>query len=159
NLDGVNQFLSIFANVSAFAADQLTAETGAQLVDLSLPSTAEFSVSRRTAVAPRALLDLSGRSVGDGPRERPYSADGGAWWLSSSATQISVTDRILWLQGRHYVDVRARAAGLPQTLDPTPERIELLVDTVAPEGSYDVAGGQLVFHATDRVSPPGALRY
>src|SRR5262249_18355016 len=63
-----------------------------------------------------------------------------------------------WLQGRHYVDVRARKVGRPGSLDRTPARVALLVDTVAPAGTFDVAGAELEVAASDLVTPASALQ-
>ena len=157
--DGANQYLSIFANLSTGTPLSLAAETEAKLVELTLPTTPEFAVDFRTAAQPTARLQLGGRSIDGLPLEFSFQVDESGWSPFSEATTLDLTHPLLWLQGRHQVDVRARAAGLPETLDRTPARVELLVDTIAPEGSFDGSRGELVVSATDRVSLKGALLY
>jgi hypothetical protein len=154
--DGSNQFLSIFANLSAATPLELSADTEAHLVKLELPSTNEFSVGYRIAVIPQATIAVSGRSIEGRPLEYSYAIDDGTWSPFTQASVLTVRDPILWLQGKHIVSVRARAEGLPDSLDGTPAEVVLLVDTVAPEGGYDENGN---IDAQDRVSPKSALRY
>ncbi len=157
--DGANQYLSIFANLSTGTPLSLGAETEARLIELTLPATRGFAVDARSAAQPQARLQLGGQSIDGLPLEFSYQVDESGWSPFTSATTLDVTHPLLWLQGRHHVDVRARAAGVPESLDLTPARVELLVDTIAPEGSFDGSYGELVVSATDRVSPHEALVY
>jgi hypothetical protein len=63
------------------------------------------------------------------------------------------------MQGHHSVDVRARVVGEPNTTDESPVRLDLVIDTVAPAGSFDVAGGEIRVDATDAVTPPSAMLF
>jgi hypothetical protein len=154
--DGTNQFLAIFANLAVAASpSQLSLQTTATLQKLELPSTREFAVSARGATRPTAWLAL-GASNPDA--EFSYAVDGGPWSAFTTATSLGVSDEQLWMQGRHFVDVRARLRDRPSTLDATPARVEFLVDTVPPSGSFDIAGGELQVDAHDLVSPADKLQ-
>ncbi len=155
--DGALQFLSIFANVSAAAPSRLHVETDAWLETMQLPPTREFAVGARGTTVPAAVLQLDGR--GPGPLEYAWSVDGGPWSAYTESTRVTVSDPQLWMQGRHTIDVRARSVGVPPTTDPTPARVDVLVDTVAPSGGFDLAGHELRISATDAVSPPEALQF
>jgi hypothetical protein len=156
--DGSPSFLSIFANVSvATSPSKVRVDTDARLEAMQLPTTSEFAVNARGSTVPAAVLDLDGR--GPGTLEYAWSVDEGPWSAYSRATRVTVTDPQLWMQGRHTVDVRARSVGAPDTTDPTPARVELLVDTVAPSGGFDVAGTELRIAANDAVSPAAALQF
>ncbi len=153
---GQNQFLSIFADLSAATPLERAVETEARLSGMTLPTTAEFAVTGRTGVVPSATLALGGRTLDSLPLEWSWSLDGGGWSPFSSAVELVIRDPRLWLQGKHNVSVRARAGGLPSSLDATPAEVTLVVDTVPPEGSFDSSG---VISARDRVSPLSSLLY
>ncbi len=159
--NGTNQYLSIFANISAAPMAEAAADTEATLIDLALPETGAFAVGKRGAIEPAATIAVSGRSVAGAALEWSWSVDDSGHWSPFQTGEVArVTDPQLWLQGRHHVDVRARAAGLPSSLDPTPARVELLVDTIAPIGRFDdQPDGTIVVSASDNVSQAGALRY
>jgi MYXO-CTERM domain-containing protein len=153
---GNNQFLSIFADLAVATPLERAADTTAQLVSLTLPPTAGFAVTGRGGVVPSATLQLGGRSLDRRALEWSWALDGGAWSPFGQSETLVIRDPRLWLQGRHFVDVRARATGWTASLDDTPARVELLVDTVPPEGSF---AGDGSITASDRVSPASALLY
>jgi MYXO-CTERM domain-containing protein len=155
--NGVHQFLSIFANVAATTPIELPAETSARLVELVLPTTAEFAVDSRSDKTPSAVVALSGD--GPGPLEWSHRLDGGFWSPYSSEPRLTLTDPLLRLQGRHALEVRARVVDQPGTRDPSPATVELLVDTVAPKGHAILDGDHVLVAASDAVSPPERLRY
>jgi hypothetical protein len=135
--DGNLQFLSIFANLSVATPSRVHVDTDAWLETMQLPPTREFAVDARGTTVPAAVLQLDGR--GPGPLEYSWSVDGGAWSGFTTATRVTVSDPQFWMQGRHTVDVRARSVGEPATTDPTPVRLEVIVDTVAPAASTSPA--------------------
>ena len=155
--DGSLSFLSIFADLSLASPARRSVDTQAWLETMQLPPTRQFAVDARGATVPAAVLQLDGR--GAGRLEYSWSVDGGPWSPYSEVTRAVVTDPQFWMQGRHFIDVRGREVGNPGTTDPTPARVDVLVDTVAPTGGFDVAGNELVVHATDAVSPPEALQF
>ncbi|MCU1283239.1 MAG: hypothetical protein JWM53_6785, partial [bacterium] len=155
--DGALQFLSIFADVSTATPSRLHVDTDAWVETMELPPTREFAVGARGATVPAAVLQLDGH--GPGPLEYAWSVDGGAWSAYTTATRVTVSDPQLWMQGRHQIEVRARTVGAPDTTDPTPVKLEVLVDTVAPAGGFDVAGNELRIAARDAVSPTEALQF
>src|SRR5205823_4636848 len=132
-------------------------DTDAWIETVQLPPTREFAVDARGATVPAAVLQLDGR--GPGPLEYSWSVDGGPWSGFTTATRVTVADPQFWMQGRHGIDVRAREIGAPGTTDPTPVHLEVIIDTVAPTGGFDVAGHELRVAATDAVSPSDALQF
>ena len=156
--NGVLSFMSIFANVStATSPAKLRADTTAALETMVLPPTQQFAVGARGDTVPSAILSLGGS--GPGTLEYSWSVDGGPWSAFSQTTRATITDPQLWMQGRHGIDVRARVAARPETTDATPAHVDILVDTVAPTGGFDVAGSEVRIDATDAVSPPEALKF
>jgi MYXO-CTERM domain-containing protein len=156
--NGVNQFLSIFADATAAttAAERLI-DTQATLESVALPPTSEFAVTGRADRQPTVYLRLDSPSGGE--LEFSWSVDEGGWSPFSRVTRAQVTDARFWMQGRHTIDVRARLVGHPASVDATPARVEVLIDTVAPAGELEIAGGELRASASDLVSPPSALQY
>src|SRR5262249_10357675 len=53
--------------------------------------------------------------------------------------------------------VRARMVGQPATTDATPATLDFIVDTIAPTGTFELVGDEILFHASDAVTPAGAL--
>jgi hypothetical protein len=156
-------YLSIFANIAVAQMAAAPVHTEAQVARVVTPPTAGFSVESGLdpAQQPQVVLDLGGTRA-DGSSdglEWSVSFDGFTWSPYSTARQLSVTDPTLWLQGRHALQVRARVIGEPPTTDPFPVHLEFLIDTIAPVGTADIAGGELVLSATDHVSPKTALEY
>jgi MYXO-CTERM domain-containing protein len=152
---GRNQFLSIFADLAVAPPLLRAVDTEASLLRLELPPTSGFAVGARNQVAPTAVVAVSGRTLDGLPLEYSFRLDGGAWSPFARGEELKVRDPQLWLQGRHLLEVRARAVGLLTSLDATPAEVPLLVDTVAPEGWFDENGVEV----QDRVSPRNALQF
>jgi MYXO-CTERM domain-containing protein len=161
NTTGVAQFLAIFANLaSATTAIRPAAlphyQARATLTKVEVPPTREFAVTARGTTQPTAHIAVA--AAGPGPFEFDWSLDGGPWSPFTAGDELVVRDPVLWLQGRHNVDVRARVVGQPATLGAATS-LPLIIDSIAPTGRLDVAGGELVVNdAGDNVSPPSALQ-
>jgi MYXO-CTERM domain-containing protein len=158
--NGVNQFLSIYANLSpaSMMARRVT-DTQAQVASLTLPPTEQFAVNHRGTAEPVAEIDVGGFGPPGLPLEYAWNLDDSGWSPFSETNRLVVRHPLLWLQGRHHLAVQARAVGLPETADPTPADVELLVDTIAPRASLESTDGLIRVVAQDNVSPSTALRY
>ncbi len=157
-------FVTFFANLALSNPERFHAETMAAVAEVQAPPTEAFRVDSGLdpLVEPRVVLDLGGVGIDGGDRELEWSwsLDGSGLWSPYSADRRpTVRDPRLWLQGRHAIAVRARMAGQPSTTDPSPVVLEAIVDTVAPAGTFEVAGDEVRFHGSDAVSPPEALEY
>jgi hypothetical protein len=108
------------------AADEPT-ETMAELTSLTVPTADELAITAVEQKTPRVVLQLAARSSLSGEREWQYRIDGGLWRPFDSQSQLILEEPELRLAGRHNIEVRARIAGLPGTLDPTPAKVELVV--------------------------------
>ena len=106
------------------------------------------------AAASNAMAGAEGATL-----EFSYRLDGGFWSPFRRGSKLEIRRPSLWLQGRHVVEVKARLSGHPESADPTPAAVEVLVDTVPPALSRRVTKAGLLVDAKDRVSPEGALRY
>lgn len=105
-------------------------ETQADLVQLDVPPAA---LLRQGTTPVRATLQLDAQSPRGGRIEWQYRVDGGLWRPFDDKRLVTVSDPGLRLAGNHVVEVRARVAGSPETLDPTPARVNFLVSPVESE--------------------------
>jgi MYXO-CTERM domain-containing protein len=163
--NGANQFLAIYADLLPPAAMFVRpVETEARVAAVRLPPTSVFAVTGRTAVPDGAPaepeIELAFDEGVDG-LEHAVNVDDTGWSPFTPASRLTVTHPVLWIQGRHTIDVRARRIGDPTSVDRTPVRLEVLVDTEAPEGKlvYDALRGVVRAEAHDRVSRDATLRY
>ncbi len=155
---GAPQMVGVYSDVQAPNAIMQHTETTARVVSLFTPPTEIFAASRRDGREPAVTLEVGAQTDGR-PFEWSWSFDGGLWNPYQTATTLTLTDPILWLQGRHVVSVRARAEGDMSTVDPSPVEMAFFIDSEAPAGRFRWGGKHVVAEATDRVSPREALRY
>lgn len=111
-------------------------DTVADLVSLEVPPASRFAIGPKhdPARGPRAVVRVDAR--GSGSLEWQYAVDGGLWRPFQDRHELIVDAPELGLPGAHYIDVRARVAGEPFTLDPTPARVHFIVSP----GSEDEGG-------------------
>lgn len=139
--------LAIFANLAmvkttsedGYTYDQQPrAQTSASIIRLDLPTTAAFRVSPTfdAAAGPAVELALGAtlpQDLARQPLEFSVRVDGGFWRPFTTARRLTLRDPLFWLQGHHTVEVMARVVGQPMTLDPTPVKLPLIIDTVPPQ--------------------------
>ena len=157
--DGELSFLSIFANVAVATTPARAARRHQRAAckrcscrrRASSPSTRAAAPCRRccssSAAAAPGRSSTPGRSTTAPGRPSPPRAAPSSP-IRSCGCRGAITSTC----------ARARSAR-PTPTDPTPARVDVLIDTVAPTGSFDVAGNEIRFDATDAVSPPEALLY
>jgi hypothetical protein len=141
--------LAIFANLALSSTTSLlltpqakklaTVETTGVVEHLELPATSEFRVDERFDPfgGPAVTLSLGAKAPRglEGERvEYAVRVDGGFLRPFTTASRVVVQDPVFWIQGKHLVEVVARVEGRPATLDATPVRIPVYIDTVAPTG-------------------------
>jgi hypothetical protein len=128
--DGAPTFLSIFANLSAATSESLTIHTDARLIDMQLPTREEFAVNNRTGAEPTLHVAVDGRGL-DGDHEFTWQLDGAGWSPWTNTRMLTITHPLLWLPGKHLLEVRGRAAGLPETAALTGVPVEVIIDPPA----------------------------
>lgn len=62
-----------------------------------------------------------------------YRIDGGFYRAWTTGPRLVIQDPAFWLQGAHTVEVMARVKGDHRTLDPTPAKVRVVIDTVPPK--------------------------
>lgn len=161
--EGRNQFLSIFANLATAGAarprTRLPLDGQIRVARIELPDTAGFSVTARGAKEPTVFVDVPARTPGGQRLEHAWSVGGAGWSPYSEVSQLAIRHPLFWAQGHHTVAVRSRVVGEPA--DSTPVALDVVIDTIAPEGRFDFdpRTGEVAVDAWDRVSPRQALKY
>lgn len=155
-------FLAVFANLAPATS------TGGSIVDrpralirtsdLRLDIASMQPETYGTGAKNTVRLDFD-TEVPSSNVEFSYRLDGKPWSAWSTLRSIVVEDETLWLQGRHVVEARARFVNVPESLDPTPARAEVLVDTIAPDAEIALSNDGFTVEAADIISPRDALRY
>ena len=152
---GVFSALAVYADLGfnpSLASLSGAAETGAE-AGLSWLAPEAYAVSAPGGPrVPELTLSLFGRAPGGQPLEHQFRIDGGLWSPFFSARSITVRRPELAAQGRHTIEVRARVPGAYRTLDPTPVRLEVVVDAAPPELHARFVPGGLEVRAFDAVS-------
>ena len=155
--------MSIFANLALATMDAFHAETEASVMEVQAPPTEAFGVvgGLNPSMQPRVVLALGGAGYGGDSSDLEWQVkiDDGLWGIWSGERTQVVSDPRLWLQGRHHASVRSRVLGEAVTTDATPVELDFIVDTIAPVGTFDVLGDEIVFVGRDGVSPVEALQY
>jgi len=112
------------------------ADTTAEIVQLDVPRYPVLRRAVREIEAPTLVIRAGGTLPdlhADGRLEYSYRLDRGVWTPFTPSPTFTVHSPSLLLQGRHKLWVRARVLGDYQTLDPTPARIEFVIDALPPE--------------------------
>ncbi len=126
-------------------------ETYADLVALNVPTRTALLAGEKA----QAIIKLDGQAqsgAGPGGLEWQYRVDSGLWRPFDDKRQVTVDDDSLRLPGNHVIEVRARVAGAPYTLDSTPARVEFMV---APEVD-DASAALAPANSTSRSAAFGA---
>lgn len=142
------RYVAIFGHLTpAVASRRLLADTAARIVRITSPAPADAETG---ALGPTPTVevavggvDIDGR---DGDLEWQLRVDRGAWSPFTRSRTIVLAREQFRLRGDHIVEVRARAAGRPETTDPTP--VVLVASTAvaiptapAPVARAHTAGG------------------
>lgn len=133
-------FLSIKLSTMPLAGEDMTllaqgtdepTETFAQLESVTVPAAEALAVTAEVQQSTRVVVRVDASSHVSGDREWQYRIDGGFWRPFDNQHQIIIEEPELRLAGKHNIEVRARVAGQPGTLDPSPAKLEFTVDPVA----------------------------
>jgi hypothetical protein len=111
--------------------------------------------------APSVTLELGGSAPdgSDAELEWQYRFNDGLWSPFTDSPVVTLRRPVFFLQGRHHIDVRGRVKGAPQTLDPEPIRVDLIVDAQPPTLAVLRVGDQLWLSAQDRISDESQLQW
>lgn len=151
----VGVYLDLSFDPSLVPALRAAVQTSARVERMVVPSSAEMSVARVGGpLLPTVDVVFEHDASSDRRFEVQVRIDGGAWSPFTESRSLSLR-RPEWLvQGRHQLEARAREVGKPETLDPTPAALEVVIDTEPPTLTARwVPGGEAVqVDAFDAVS-------
>lgn len=117
-----NSYLAIYANLAPTALAK-PVETRVSLGEITRPDAATLKSPKLWRTSKRPSVQLS---LGDEPGlEYSVRIDNGTWTAWSTNTSPVIASNVFWLPATHTIDVRARAVGRPETIDPTPATFEV----------------------------------
>lgn len=121
-------FLAIFANLVVAPAIAPHVDTHATLAGVTEPArdVARAPSRWKGARAPSVELGLS-TTTGGARHEWAYRINGGTWSAWSTNPRPSVSSASFWLPGQHRIEVVGREVGRPETIDDSPEVIEVVL--------------------------------
>ena len=157
-IDG-GKMIAVFATITdAPAARMLSIDTTARVVSVDTPPPEVFRARHLDRTRRPSVRVSLGADHGD-LRELEWQTrlDGGIWSPFSRERERSLGQETLWLSGRHTIEVRARLIGAPETLDPTPVRLDAVVDPIAPRVTLRAGAQLLRIDAHDGVSADDTL--
>ena len=155
-------FLAIFADLDYVSTSQRETrdllprvETQAKILSTDIPQTLHpRSIREALDDAPKVTIEVQG-AVPAGVRGRvewAYRLDGGLWSTYRTRSRFTIHRPILWFEGRHRLEVKARIEGRPETEDQTPMVLEVPVDRVGPTIVAQREGRRLSWKAEDLVT-------
>lgn len=140
-------------------------ETEARVVRVTTPAAETIRAAllgEPGGALPEIELELGGRGLPGQTLEWQWRLDGGMWHPYAADARPVLGGEEFVLQGRHLIEVRARAVGDYRTFDTTPVELPVVIDSVAPVFLLDETvndGDALVFAASDLVTDEAALEF
>jgi hypothetical protein len=160
--EGSDNFIGIFANLAlagSSGAATGTAETRLETTELHVNPEAldinHLGIGEVPSI--RLFMDAAGPSGVD--YEFSYRLDGESWSSWTRDRNVNLASRNFFWQARHVVEARARVIGSAASVDPTPARVELIVDILAPTVTAALTSGTVRVDARDIITPEDKMRY
>jgi MYXO-CTERM domain-containing protein len=152
-----DNYLGIFAafELASAAPPVAPVDTNVALMDKTVDKAGLKLASIRPDNAPELRLSVgSSEDFGTRSMEYSYRINQGFWHPFTSERSLSIRDGSMRVQGKHLIQVRARIAGEPMSLDPTPAEIEVTIDAEPPTIEISkVDDGKVSLLIRDLVSP------
>jgi MYXO-CTERM domain-containing protein len=144
-------FLAIFGSLAPASMPRTRVDTTVDVTGVTVPPTYVFADARSwsPATRPRVDLALGGSEPG---LEWQVRLDDGLWSAWSRAPARALSTDLMWLQGKHKVQVRARRRGQPLSADLTPAEATIDIDTIAPVPRLEQVGDTVRIDGHDAVS-------
>jgi hypothetical protein len=154
-----NTMLAIFTDLMVGGPAQSTVQTRAEVTQIELPATEQFHITDGFdyhTQTPGVHVRVGGDQAN---LEWQYRIDEGFWSPFQTLAETVIHDPILMWQGHHTMEIRARVAGAHETLDPNPVALPIIIDTVAPQASAELAENGIHITAHDLVTHDDLLVY
>lgn len=105
------------------------AETTAELLEVIMPKDPEtLRLRSRADLAHGPQLRVRVGAFDDADLEYSWRLDGTSWSPFVRGPELRVRSSLLFLLGKHTLDIRARRTGRPNTTDPTPRRLSVTIE-------------------------------
>ncbi len=131
-------------------------DTLARLASISVPPPQAVRASllaRTTKVWPEVVIDVPEADGKGRALEYTWSLNGGLWRPFEPGGELVIRDAAFAIQGRYEILVRARRVGDYASLDMSPVRLPVVIDSAPPRiHSLDIEGSFAAVRATDLVS-------
>ncbi|MFH2007353.1 MAG: MYXO-CTERM sorting domain-containing protein [bacterium] len=144
----------------------LPVRTSAELVDVYVPTPAEWRRSQLDESVPAAEKDVptvriavNTRTADSSLVEWQYRLNAGAWRGFRPGPELVLTDQTFTFQGWHHIEVRGRVRGEPRSLERQPVSFDVLIDSTPPLQKATVEDDTLIFNGFDLVTARTELRY
>jgi hypothetical protein len=155
-----DDFLAIYASLARATkpVEPVRATTEARVLRVSTPAPERivaYLADGKGGALPEVELELGGVAPDGGPLEWQWSINNGMWRPFTRESRLVIRDLALAVQGRHTIQVRARAAGDYETTDLFGTEVSVVIDSAAPRLLVDQVRrerGELVLRAIDLVS-------
>ncbi len=111
---------------------------------------------------PQVVIDLETKDEMGRDLEWTWNINGGMNRPFVSKSPLIIRDSAFYLQGKFTIELRSRVKGNFRTLDKTPVKIPVVIDSAGPRISVaemKVEAGQLIVPAYDLVSPKEGVTY
>jgi uncharacterized protein (TIGR03382 family) len=140
--------------------DAASVHTRASLAGSKIPTLAQLHPKPgETLPWPEATIAV-GATGAEGDVEYDFRVDDGLWSTFRAGPQLTVSDPRFLIEGHHTIEVRGRPAHGRGVADPTPAKVDFLVDWEAPVVHVRPdAQGQFQVEALDNATGPQALKY
>jgi MYXO-CTERM domain-containing protein len=122
----------------------LPAETKARLVAVQMPRDPHVMRLRSRADlerGPRLIVDVGlgseqpGQATDGRQLEYAWRLDGSGWSPYTRGPRLELRSSLLFLLGKHELEIRARVVGQPNSADPTPRRISVNIQSPFPSAA------------------------
>ncbi len=158
---GEERYLGIFAALETtdMMANANAMETEATVSDVKVDVAGLRGGTITKDNAPEVTIVAGVADDKGEPIEHQVRIDGGIWRPWTKDRFIQIKSDVLRIEGKHTFDVRSRAVGKAYTIDPTPEQLEVIIDTMAPETRISPvdSSGEIQLDVADLVSKDATL--
>lgn len=144
----------------------LPVQTDARLVEVSVPTPAQWRASMLDPTVPQGQKDVPTVRIAVAPQRADaadvqwqYRLNGAIWRGFRGGPELVIRDKAFTFQGWHRIEVRGRIKGRPNSLERHPQVFDVLIDSMPPLQRATVQDESVFFNGFDLVTARNDLRY